>query len=333
MLSTSIQERQFVYSTDDAITLCSDFDSVCREAAQDKLSGSALRAVDDHLWDLTNAICARIDSLPGEILAHFRELHFEPKVLRWYLLNPRVASLWEKPAGYSGDYSTIEEICQNIQTWNSFEDVFRNHLLRSRMAEQHRSKIKEQAQFASSILSRPGAKLLDAGCGPCFDLRLAISEGCCIDNADITLIDLDQHALSFARKRLTQASGDLAIQCVNGDLCSAMRHLLKGARGAYSGILFGGIFDYLPDRVVVHVLRIARQMLTPDGELFFSQVSTSNPERTFMKWYGDWVLTERDEDSLHRLCLQAGFDSCEGSLHRERQGITIVGRIKPCEKG
>ena len=35
----------------------------------------------------------------------------------------------------------------------------------------------------------------------------------------------------------------------------------------------------------------------------FSQVSKANPDRVFMKWFGDWELLERDESQLKHLRL------------------------------
>jgi hypothetical protein len=61
---------------------------------------------------------------------------------------------------------------------------------------------------------------------------------------------------------------------------------------AIDAVTFGGLFDYLPDRAAVFVLRKSLKLLQDGGQLFFTQVSRSNPDSTFMDWWGDWRLIE-----------------------------------------
>jgi ubiquinone/menaquinone biosynthesis C-methylase UbiE len=196
-----------------------------------------------------------------------------------------VARLWAKPSGYSGDYLTIELLCQNQQSWAAVEDVFLNHLLRCEMADQHRAKVKEQAKLVSSVISRPNAKLINAGCGPCFDIRLALAQAS-TGEAEIVLIDLDANALAFAEEKLSSLPHNgVKFTFVRGDVFTALRHLSAkpSEAGTFDAVLFGGIFDYLPDRVISLLLRAARKLLKKSGEVLFSQVSTANPNRTLTK--------------------------------------------------
>jgi hypothetical protein len=74
-------------------------------------------------------------------------------VVRWYRLNSHIDRLWTRPAGYSGDCHTIRFLCRASPWWGRFEDVFANHMLRSRMADQHRNKVLEQAGFMREKLA------------------------------------------------------------------------------------------------------------------------------------------------------------------------------------
>jgi extracellular factor (EF) 3-hydroxypalmitic acid methyl ester biosynthesis protein len=77
--------------------------------------------------------------------------------------------------------------------------------------------------------------------------------------------------------------------------------------GSFDAVLFGGLFDYIPDRIISLVLKKSRFLLGPGGEIIFSQVSRDNPDRVFMKWFGDWELIERNESQVKDLCLRVTF--------------------------
>ena len=273
---------------------------------------------------------ARIDCCSDEEISGFFEEHFEPKVLRWCRSNSSISDLWTKPSGYAGDYKTIELICQNRRSWERFEDIFLNHLLRSTMAEQHRAKVTDQAAFIADLLeTRERPKLLDAGCGPCFDVRLALERSRLPQGAEFVLVDLDGAALSFAKGELNGRTAGVRTRFLNEHVLGAMKALVSNAdeTGTYDGILFGGLFDYLSDRMIVRLLRMAMRLLRPDGQILFSQVSRDNPDRTFMKWYGDWELRERDEQELLRICADAGAGPASVLFRRERCGISILCKI------
>jgi hypothetical protein len=113
--------------------LCADFDAACLRS-KSETRAVELRRIDDLLWSLTKEICHLIDEIGEQTLDTFRQEAFNASILKWCRLNPAIDCLWTKPAGYSGDFNTIELICQNQQAWNCFSDIFLNHLLRSEMA-------------------------------------------------------------------------------------------------------------------------------------------------------------------------------------------------------
>jgi extracellular factor (EF) 3-hydroxypalmitic acid methyl ester biosynthesis protein len=313
------------------VSLSNNFDEACRAEASRSGSEESLRKLDDRLWSLSQMICAQIDLHAGEGLCQFRKQHFEPKVLKWIRSNSSINNVWRKPAGYSGDYQTIELICRDRRSWNRFEDVFLNQLLRSEMANQHRLKVAEQAKFVTELFkANRTMKLLNAGCGPCFDIRLALEKHEPECESEIVLVDLDPEAISFSRRQLSRFSRRVKFTFLNRDVLRAVRRLYGSIQeiGTYDAVLFGGLFDYLPDRYIVLLLRLANNLLKPHGEILFSQVSTDNPNRTYMKWYGDWELLERDEEALLQLCEEAGVHRDAVVFTREQSGVAILGRVR-----
>lgn len=315
--------------------LCDRFAEVCKSATTCD-DPKRLLYLADLLWDMTNSICSGIELFGGLDSSQFRAERFEPKVLCWYRTHPVIERLWSKPAGYSGDYQVIELICQDQRSCEKFEDVFANHLLRSEMACQHRGKVAEQALFIAEVF-RGGAerfvRLLNVGSGPCYDVRMALEGHGALSPGEIVLVDLDPRALEFAQPKLNSLADankrDIKFTCINDDALHALRSVRTSSRErGYDALLFGGLFDYLSDRQVVMLLKVARRVVKSGGHILFSQVSTDNPNRVLMEWYADWKLIERDEHSILSLCMEAGFAPGDVELFREKTGVAIMGRLK-----
>jgi SAM-dependent methyltransferase len=295
-----------------------------------------LPLLEDELWVLTRRICAAIELIEqdpvhaGELEVFRREV-FVPKVLRWYRMNDELDRIWNKPAGYSGDYHTIELLCQNDTSLEDFDDIFLQHVLRCDMASQHRSKVLAHTEFLLRVLEQGvgrSIRILNIGCGPSYDVRQAISRLQNDSCGEVILADLDAEALSFSKVKLKENDRGLVFTYVAGDVIEVIRRFNRREDlGSFDAVLFGGLFDYIPDRIISLVLKKSRSLLAPGGEIMFSQVSRDNPDRVFMKWFGDWELIERDESQLRDLCLRTGFQETHIRMKREHTNCAIICRL------
>jgi SAM-dependent methyltransferase len=288
-----------------------------------------LQKADEDLWSVTRELCTDIAASPISDLSSFRSGAFQKDVLRWFVLHPQTARLWSKPAGYSGDHITIQWLCENKPAWTALSDLFSNHVLRCTMAQQHREKVKEQQKFFSSYIAA-GTKdieIADFGCGPSIALRTALAL-CGSTCARVVLVDLDPSALNCSRQHLDEYSVDMQIEYSCNDVVQGLRKLARDKR-RFDAIAFGGLFDYLPDRVVGFVLHKGLSLLKDGGSLFFSQVSRFNPDAIFMDWFGDWRLIQRDEEDILRLCQEASIDSTRVELWREPTNCALLAKIRP----
>lgn len=318
---------------DRLINACDQFDATCADADARDLRQPDLMDLQDQLWGFTANICTLIEQLGRtrtrpELLHNFRTEHFHPKVIRWYRRNPHFDRLWTKPAGYSGDYATVELLCQGHSRFLHFHDVFLNHMIECGMARQHRGKVVQHASFILRALTTTPrgrrTRMLNVGCGPSFDVRLALGQVHEKIDAEILLADLDPQALAFSRKHLsTQDRVQIRYQEI--DVVALIRNL-SAARPAveFDAILFGGLFDYVPDDAIAFILRRATKLLAPGGSILFSQVSTANPDRTAMEWFCDWRLLERDEDDVRRLIAKAEIPDERATLWRDQTRMTIL---------
>lgn len=196
------------------------------------------------------------------------------------------------------------------------------------MAQQHREKVVEQQAFFLSVLSRTTgeAQIADIGCGPSSALRgaLQFSQG---KQPHFLLVDLDPAALECSRAHLSRFSADIDFEYRQGDVVQTLRRLRKSSH-TFDAITFGGLFDYMPDRVIVFVLQKSLALLKPRGTIFFTQVAHPNPDKTFMDWWGDWRLIQRDEDEIMSLCEKAGILPLAVSMHRVAANCAVVAEIQ-----
>jgi SAM-dependent methyltransferase len=306
--------------------LAQQYEDVCRSMAMEK-DANTLREADDLLWGLTEQLCNKLNHAENSSASDFRSTSFKEKVLKWFVQHPQTARLWNKPAGYSGDYATIEWLCQNNQTWTCLEDIFSNHVLRCTMAKQHREKVVEQQAFFLSILSRSeDVDIADVGCGPSMALRgaLALTRP---KQARLVLVDLDPAALMCSQAQLAMTTSNIQFEYKQGDVVQTLRSFCKNAQ-RFDAITFGGLFDYLPNRVIVFVLQKSFTLLKAGGTLFFTQVTHANPDMTFMDWWGDWKLIQRDEEELLSLCYEARIPAKAVSMHRVPTNCALVVKIQ-----
>ncbi len=149
---------------------------------------------------------------------------------------------------------------------------------------------------------------MSLGCGSCPDIALALpflNPG----ETQFFLVDLDPDALKFSRRRLRE---------IESRCHFANANILKAA-GQFPGttfdlIIIGGVFDYLPDTLIVKILRdLAAKKMAPGGKIFFTNISRDNPYRYWMNYFVDWEINERGRKEL--LALAPG-PSCPGRKSR-----------------
>jgi O-methyltransferase involved in polyketide biosynthesis len=114
---------------------------------------------------------------------------------------------------------------------------------------------------------------LSLGCGGNPDLRW-VAQRVRPYAPEFVLLDGDLAALEFSQSILP----DLSDQCtyVCGNVVRELRGVLKG--GGFDLVVAGGLFDYLPDRVIEHLLKmLMARGLNPGGRVFFTNFSNENP--------------------------------------------------------
>jgi extracellular factor (EF) 3-hydroxypalmitic acid methyl ester biosynthesis protein len=244
-----------------------------------------------------------------------------------YGASPFANRLQTWPRGYPGDFETVEYILdhQNRAEPGTFAYGLEQVALDSPIAEQHRNKVRTQAQAilqaAVEHRDRPGgARVLVLASGGAADVRMVEDELVELDT-QVVLLDQDADALAFARARLPRLAPNVTTVC---------RNVIRGlvavrALGPFDLVVAGGLFDYLPDQIVTRVLQQARErLLTPSGRVLFTNIAIENPFRLWIECLADWKLIHRSAGDLKRLCADAGYGADEVVIEADPTALALI---------
>lgn len=240
--------------------------------------------------------------------------------------SPFVRRLQQWPRGYPGDFETVEYLLQqrNRAAAGRLCYFLEQYALGSPIAQQHRNKVDVQARQILSAVCHPNASgiprvlMLAAGGSP--DLRQV--ESTLADHPfEATLLDQDEDALAFSAGNLPLVRDRLSFVCAN-----VVRGLPAAAKhGPFDCVLAGGLFDYLPDRVAISLLRHARnRLLREGGHLLFTNITRGNPYQTWIEYMGDWFLIHRSASDVRALCAEAGFLDRAVAIDTDRTGLALI---------
>jgi extracellular factor (EF) 3-hydroxypalmitic acid methyl ester biosynthesis protein len=252
-----------------------------------------------------------------EVLQSARAVHAE---------SPFVRRLQEWPRGYAGDFETVEYLLKqrNRAVAGCFGYFLEQYALGSPIAQQHRNKVDIQAQALLSAVLRPTGfavpRILMLAAGGSPDLR-QVERTLDEHRFEATLLDQDEDALAFSASHLPRIEDRLALICAN-----VVRGLPRAARrGPFDLVVAGGLFDYLPDRIAVSVLRQSRnRLLRAGGQLLFTNISCGNPYQPWIECMADWFLIHRSAGDVRTLCVAAGFPDSAITVDLDRSGLTLI---------
>jgi len=240
--------------------------------------------------------------------------------------SPFVRRLQEWPRGYAGDFETVEYLLKqrNGAVAGRFGYFLEQYALGCPIAQQHRNKVDIQAQALLSTVLRPtgsaAPKILMLAAGGSPDLR-QVERTLAEHPFEATLLDQDEDALAFSASHLPRIVDRLSLICAN-----VVRGLPRAAkRGPFDLVVAGGLFDYLPDRIAISVLRQSRnRLLRASGQLLFTNISCGNPYQPWIECMADWFLIHRSANDVRTLCAAAGFTDSAIAIDTDRTGLTII---------
>ena len=236
----------------------------------------------------------------------------------WFMNHARI---W--PQGYQGDYKMLDRIYKNIplsEGIGSFIDCYFLDYSLSRAVRGRLLKAKEI--LTQEFLKKKDQSFFDIGCGSSRDL---FEMSATIINSDIRVacIDIDEDALRFSMERLTYAGlGDL-IQLRKYNVA----RMINRARnlkefGAQDIIYSAGVFNYLPDSLILNLLGALYDLLNPGGKMIIAFEDAEQYRRQEVHWLVNWdSFLQRAEPDCRALFSASGFPAVD--IRRDETGVIM----------
>ena len=178
--------------------------------------------------------------------------------------------------------------------------------------------------LAEELARRNGeVSIVDIACGPCREFVGGLD---CPSNVKpkITVVDSDQEALDFVAENVSEVSGAPKLHCLRHNALrvgSAKRNIQAFGR---PDILYsGGLFDYIPDRLLKPTLHGLRDTLADGGVLYLAFKDSDRYDKTVYQWMVDWFFFQRTVEECRDLFRQADFDMDSLEMTRDESGIIV----------
>lgn len=263
---------------------------------------------------LNRAIRHLGDSIRGGAVCRGDVSAYVQEVTRRQMAGTMQAEAIERQFGYSGDFQIIDHIytrhvCPepDKRQWDLFF-----HSQAAPVAVRNRKAYFQQLMNDRLSAHSGRLDLLNVASGPCRDLREFF-----LDQPDAPVfadcVDMDARAVDYGSRLCSPWLDRIAFH---------HRNILKHVPArAYDLVWSAGLFDYLSDRLFVHLLGVLLKVVKPGGEVVIGNFSDFNPSRDFMEIFGHWSLRHRSRESLLELAAQAGVPEGRSEVRWEPEGV------------
>jgi SAM-dependent methyltransferase len=227
-----------------------------------------------------------------------------------------------KPRGFAGDHLLLDAFytrrtCESV-VGRLLDEIVLECAAGRAVVERKRYVAR---WLGERLAARPNALVADIACGPCRLEKDLLAAGV-RPGARFLAMDGDDHALAYAQRLL---DGDPRVQLWHENAIRIARDPYAAAPLAGADLVVSlGLFDYLPDRIAVRLLRALARAMRPGGEMLVGNFASDNPSRVFMEWFGDWALIHRSEHDFLALFQQAGLEDRVLRVEREARDGSIL---------
>ena len=266
------------------------------------------------MHDLGGAINDFGAAAPTEDVLRAVKEEIKAPIRAWSAAGPFFHHAFTKPAGYPGDFETIEIIYDCCPRGEDLPGlIFDDYYLHARPAQAVRNRLAYLVdRLAAEVARRTAAgiqpvRLLSLGSGPARELALLSERPGCARAVEVTCLDMDDAALTYARQRINRR--------LNGPVQFVHDNALRYAHGVnrpaqpFDVIYAAGLFDYLDANLAARLIEDCHGMLAPGGTLIVGNFSTeTHPnDRVLVDWLLDWPLHYREAQAYRRICACTSF--------------------------
>jgi hypothetical protein len=212
--------------------------------------------------------------------------------------DPFVARCVAKPRGYAGDAELIDLIYDRtppVEVSARGRRIF-EHGTGFQCSEGVRQRRNTAEEFVTPAFHQ-GKRILCLACGH-FREGMALAGE---DLGSVHLVDQDPLSLDVVRQRF-----GTSVHCHEANVFSYLRGAI--GRGEQFDLIYTlGLTDYLDDRAMALLHRMAKAVLAPDGEFILANFVPGHMGIGWMEAVMEWELIYREPEDLARFAAAEGF--------------------------
>ncbi|MFH1361113.1 MAG: class I SAM-dependent methyltransferase [bacterium] len=236
-----------------------------------------------------------------------------------------------KPHGFPGDYVIVESMYEGNAKSTGLGYVYDIIFLNTQLCQGLRNRKDQMKQiFANFVKLRKQKPLtiLNVGCGGSRDLReVALPDSG--KGFNIYLTDFDKRAIDFSIDHLSSKTSDTNWIPLNIDVKDlTSEEGIKKHKIASCDLIYSiGLFDYLPDRILIKLLENLLVLLKDDGLLVFAHKDYTHYNPRIADWFCDWKYYSRTQQDFETIFKSIGIDISTISFSREKDGYIFFAHI------
>jgi extracellular factor (EF) 3-hydroxypalmitic acid methyl ester biosynthesis protein len=274
------------------------------------------------------AACADLELYASSDLKKLQTI-FQNKIEPFFSQSWYMNRALTKPRGYPGDFEILEGIYdQTIFTPVGIGRLLDYYFLHTDLARA----VMGRKNYCISILEKylrtfPNPAILDIACGPCRELR-EIDPELMKKPFSFHGMDNDQDALAYAKEKAVEAG------IPDENLRFTKQNVLRLINpennirlfGRYDLIYSVGLYDYLPDDILIRILNGTLAMLKENGEYVVAFKDCNCYDKTEYQWHVDWHFFQRTEEECCQLINK--INPKIARLERDESGVILFFTLK-----
>lgn len=218
-----------------------------------------------------------------------------------------------KPYGYPGDFAILEMVYERAphrdtrEPWARLVDVWglTSHLPRAVCARKEVLRCWLESYLGGRYAAVAPARILSVASGAARELRELSTHA--LSRGQFTLLDADERALLHARGTLQSLPTPLELYTLVGDAVRGRGLEPLAEQGPYDVVYSFGLFDYLPDALLVRSARHFTRLLAEDGTFIFCLKDARHYDAWMYQCFYDWRFVPRSSDDGLRLAARLGL--------------------------